>query len=204
MRHLLSSRLCDDTLEFLLCSRSAEFDFYSGRTQEVAFTQNLNNAEESRNKITEGWIIQSNCFSNGLWFTDNWRAIHPPTKQWPKGEGLNATLLYTWALAEVFLTSILFKCHIIFIYTFKDKTFPLMMLRITHRSWDWEASENKVDIFFFCADVTHSIDMKVNTGWLWWKFGTDKLISKGLNDTEGANIVQENPARLCLCLLNNS
>lgn len=43
--HLLSSRLCDDTLEFLLRSHSAEFDFYSSWTQEMAFTQNLNNVE---------------------------------------------------------------------------------------------------------------------------------------------------------------
>lgn len=33
-------------------------------------------------------------------------------------------------------------------------------------SWDGEASENKIDVLFFRADVTNSIHMKVNAGWL--------------------------------------
>ena len=45
LSHLLSSRLCDDTLGSLLCSRSAKFDFYSSGTDAMAFTQNLINKD---------------------------------------------------------------------------------------------------------------------------------------------------------------
>lgn len=44
----------------------------------------------------------------------------------------------------------------------------------TYCSRDWKASENKVDVFFFCTDVTDSIHMEVNTGGLWWKLQTKK------------------------------
>lgn len=37
----------------------------------------------------------------------------------------------------------------------------------SHRSWDWKACEDKVDVFFFRTDVTHSIHMEVDTGRLW-------------------------------------
>lgn len=37
---------------------------------------------------------------------------------------------------------------------------------LPYRSKDREAGENKIDVLFFCTDVTHSIHMKVNTGWL--------------------------------------
>lgn len=39
--HSLSSRLRDDTLGFLIGSGSSEFDFHTGWTQKVTFTQNL-------------------------------------------------------------------------------------------------------------------------------------------------------------------
>lgn len=43
VKHLLSSRLGDDTLKFVVGSCSAEFDFYSSRTEQMALTQDLNN-----------------------------------------------------------------------------------------------------------------------------------------------------------------
>lgn len=47
----LSSRLCDDSLQFFLCSRSAESYLYSCRAQEMSLTQNLNNVKSiSRGK----------------------------------------------------------------------------------------------------------------------------------------------------------
>lgn len=48
--HLLSPRLCDDTLEFLIGSGWAEFDFDSGWTQEMTFTQNLTDIPVDKNK----------------------------------------------------------------------------------------------------------------------------------------------------------
>lgn len=37
---------------------------------------------------------------------------------------------------------------------------------LSYRSCDGEASENKIDVLFFRTDVTNSIHMKINTGWL--------------------------------------
>lgn len=47
--HSLSSRLRDDTLEFLIGSGSGEFDFDSGWTQEMTFTQNLTEISGNKN-----------------------------------------------------------------------------------------------------------------------------------------------------------
>lgn len=64
MSHSLSSGLCDDTLQLLICSRSGEFDFNSSRTQEVTFTQNLNKITEGKNTNYRLWT------TIGLWWGD--------------------------------------------------------------------------------------------------------------------------------------
>lgn len=35
-----------------------------------------------------------------------------------------------------------------------------------YRSCDRKASENKIDVLFFRADIAHSIHMQINAGWL--------------------------------------
>lgn len=61
MSHSLSSGLCDDTLQLLICSRSGEFDFNSSRTQEVTFTQNLNKITEGKNTNYRRWTMIGLC-----------------------------------------------------------------------------------------------------------------------------------------------
>lgn len=51
------------------------------------------------------------------------------------------------------------------------------ILNNSHRSWDWKACEDKVDVFFFRTDVTHSIHMEVDTGRL-WELGEKKCINR--------------------------
>lgn len=48
-----------------------------------------------------------------------------------------------------------------------DKMTGQEIFKNSHRSRDWEACEDKVDVFFFRTDVTHSIHMEVDTGRLW-------------------------------------
>lgn len=67
--HLLSSRLCDDTLEFLLCSHSAQFDFYPCRTQEMALTQNLHETQHIRRKKHDTIVREISCHEAVHWLT---------------------------------------------------------------------------------------------------------------------------------------